>query len=64
MNLQLNNLVSDLKVAWQKCEDESVEVFRYKLNVTQEKQLEGSFKFFVQVRIVECPSRVKNHFVM
>lgn len=42
-------LVDELKSKWQDCEDNSVDVFRYKLNVTREKVLDGAFKFFVQV---------------
>lgn len=45
----LGTLIEDLKLKWQQCEDEHAEVFRYKLNVTREKVLEGNFKFFVQV---------------
>lgn len=45
----LGVLVEDLKAKWQSCEDESVDVFRYKLDVTKEKVLDGKFKFFVQV---------------
>jgi len=46
-------LISVLKQKWDKCETESSEVFRYKLNVTDEKTLEGNFNFFVQVNIDE-----------
>jgi hypothetical protein len=45
----LRVLVEDLKLKWQSCEDNSAEVFRYKLNVTKEKVLDGKFKFYVQV---------------
>lgn len=42
-------LVNDLKQKWEECETNHEDVFRYKLNVTKEKVLEGKFKFFVQV---------------
>lgn len=45
----LASLVSDLKARWLACEVEHPEVFRYKLNVTKEKTLDGNFKFYVQV---------------
>jgi hypothetical protein len=51
----LGVLVEDLKLKWQNCEDNSVDVFRYKLNVTREKVLEGNLKFFVQVRSPRFP---------
>lgn len=51
-------LVDDLKEKWEDCENQHADVFRYKLNVTKEKVLEGSFKFFVQVRsFFDCTSR-------
>lgn len=50
------SLIDDLKSKWQNCETNHVEVFRYKLNVTREKVLDGNFKFFVQVS--ENPSKV------
>lgn len=46
---ELGNLIETLKLKWQDCESNHVEVFRYKLNVTKEKILDGNFKFFVQV---------------
>lgn len=42
-------LVEELKAKWQDCENNSADVFRYKLNVTREKVLDGNFKFLVQV---------------
>jgi hypothetical protein len=56
MGSKEETLVDDLKAKWQNCETNHVEVFRYKLNVTREKELEGNFKFFVQVR--ENPSKI------
>lgn len=47
--VDLNQLVGELMSKWENCETNNVEVFRYKLNVTREKVLEGHFKFFVQV---------------
>lgn len=44
------SLVEELKAKWQDCENNSADVFRYKLNVTREKELDGNFKFLVQVR--------------
>lgn len=46
---ELGNLIETLKLKWQDCESNHVEVFRYKLNITKEKILDGNFKFFVQV---------------
>lgn len=48
---ELKLLVGELKQKWEECEANHVVVFRYKLNVTREKQLEGDFKFFVQVNV-------------
>lgn len=45
----LASLVSDLKAKWLRTEAEHPEVFRYKLNVTKEKTLDGNLKFYVQV---------------
>lgn len=47
--VDLKSLVKELKTKWVKCESEHAEVFRYKLNVTQDKVLPGNFKFYVQV---------------
>lgn len=46
-----NKLISVLKEKWNKCESETSEVFRYKLNISDEKILKGEFKFYVQVNI-------------
>lgn len=44
------NTVELIKSQWVKCENENVEVFRYKLNVTGERILDGKFKFLIEVR--------------
>lgn len=51
------NLIETLKKKWQICENSHVEAFRYKLNVTREKVLDGNFKFLVQVEL-------KNDFIV
>lgn len=48
-----NNLIELIKAKWEKCETENTEVFRYKLNVTGEKILDGNFNFLIQVRKVK-----------
>lgn len=45
----MNNLIENLKTKWEKCEKDNVSVFRYKLDVTEEKVLPGEFKFLIQV---------------
>lgn len=45
----MENLIETLKTKWIKCEKDNVSVFRYKLDVTQEKVLPGDFKFLIQV---------------
>lgn len=44
------NIVELIKAQWDKCERESIDVFRYKLNVTGERVLDGDFKFLIEVR--------------
>lgn len=46
---EMNNLVDLIKEKWNKCEKENLEVFRYKLNVSNERILDGNFKFLIQV---------------
>ncbi|CRK95274.1 CLUMA_CG008699, isoform A [Clunio marinus] len=46
---KLINLIDKLKRNWDQCEKNSPDVFRYKLNVTNEKVLDGNFKFYVQL---------------
>lgn len=44
------NLVEDIKSKWEQCEENNPEVFRYKVNVTRDKVLDGNFNFYVQVK--------------
>lgn len=43
-------LVDDIKTKWDQCEENNPDVFRYKVDVTRDKVLDGNFKFYVQVR--------------
>lgn len=43
-------LVEEIKTKWDQCEENNPEVFRYKVNISRDKVLDGNFKFYVQVR--------------
>lgn len=45
----MSSLIENLKVLWDECEATNADVFRYKVNITRDKVLNGDFKFYVQV---------------
>ena len=45
----MTNLLSNLKTKWEQCEKDNISIFRYKLDVTEEKVLQGELKFLIQV---------------
>lgn len=63
--MQEEYLIDELKAKWQNCENNHVDVFRYKLNVAGEKVLDGDFKFLVQVFYLFMKTRdVTNNFLI
>lgn len=60
----MSSLIEEIKILWDECEVKNAEVFRYKVNITRDKVLEGNFKFYVQVKcnqrifIIDCFTEV------
>lgn len=46
----MTSLIENIKTLWDECETKNAEVFRYKVNISRDKVLDGNFKFYVQVK--------------
>lgn len=47
---EFKSIVEEVKDSWNNCLTKSPEVFRYILNISQQKVLDGELKLFVQVK--------------
>jgi hypothetical protein len=49
MTSELKTLVSEIKDKWDDCLKNSPDTFRYVLNISKEKVLDGELRFLIQV---------------
>ena len=49
MSGEIKSIVDEVKEAWNYCLENSPEVFRYILNISEEKVIDGDLKLLIQV---------------